>query len=129
MLNLNKDICDLARTLLSSTCTHTAAHIWLEKNRHSYVKAMSRCYQLCSEGESGNDINLMRSKLARLRMTVPGTFIWRFEPFASTKGYYLMGIHHSLDAVDSIITRFQKGYSYNDEFFVRSILERKKNEV
>lgn len=128
MLNRNKDICDLARTLMSSTCTHTAAHIWLEKNRFAYVKAMSYCYHICSEGESGNDINLMRDKLYRLRRTVPSKFIKRFELFHATKGYYIMGVHHALDVVESMITRFEKGYSYADEFFVRSILERVKNE-
>lgn len=120
-MNSTKEICDLARTLLGSICTHVAFHIKKEKYRHTYVRAVSRCYSLCSEKESGNDLVTMRSKLSTLRATLPKHLNKRW--FSSENGYYIMGVEHSMDALDSILTRFVKGYSSEDEVFVRNILE------
>jgi hypothetical protein len=38
----------------------------------------------------------------------------------------MFGIHEALEVVESIDVRFNKGYSYSDEFFVRSILDGRK---
>jgi hypothetical protein len=111
---------------MGSTCTHVAYHINKEKYRFSYVRAMSRCYNLCSEKESGNDLWLMKSKLVAMRAIAPKQLKKRW--FSSENGYYMMGVQHSIDVVDSILTRFVKGYSSEDEVFVRNILEGWKDE-
>lgn len=120
-INQNKDICGSLRTLMGSKCTWVASKITREKYRFTYVRAMSRCYYLCSERESGNDAKLMLQKLRNLRRTVPKHLKRRW--FSSENGYYLMGIEHAIATVESILTRFVNGYSSNDEVFVRNILE------
>ena len=124
MIN-SKEICDLARTLMGSTCTHVAYKIGKEKYRFAYVRAMSRCYSICSEKENGNNPFVMREKLANLSYTVPKHLKKRW--FNSENGYYLMGIQHALNALDSILVRFVKGYSSEDEVFVRNILGSRKD--
>lgn len=81
---------------------------------------------MCSEAENGNDLVAMRNKLAALRATMPKHLKKRW--FSAENGYYMMGIQHSISAVDSILTRFVRGYSSDDEVFVRNILEGYKDE-
>lgn len=107
--------------MIDSTCTYTALRISVEKNRFAYVKAVSRCLNLCAG--KGNDLNRMRQELQRVRRQAPRSFIPRLQVLGSVKGYYIMGIVHCLDVVDSIDKRFGKGHSHADEFFVRSLLE------
>lgn len=126
-MTISKEVCDLARTLMGSTCTHVASHIAKEKYRHAYVRAVARCYHMCSEAENGNDLVLMRNKLNTLRCTVPKHLKRRW--FGSENGYYIMGIQHSINIADSILTRFVRGYSSEDEVFVRNILEHGQKEL
>lgn len=127
-MNSNKQLCDLARILLDSTCTHVASSINSEKNRFSYVRAMSRCYNLCSENNNGSDLLRMIRALEKLKRTARRDLKLRRELFLSTKGYYMLAIHQSIEVLESIYARFDKGYSHNDEYFVRSILERMRHE-
>ena len=129
MLDQSKDIAELVRILISSTCTHSAHSIKNEKNRFAYVRAMSRCLNLCTSEPNRNNIGRMRAELLKLKKDMPKTFVRRFEILSCVKGYYMMGICHSLEVVESIHVRFEKGYSSADEFFVRSILGVKKYEV
>jgi hypothetical protein len=124
MIDHRKEMCNLLRTLLGSTCTHVASSISNETNRFAYVKAMSRCHYMCLERQSGNDIYAMKTAVEKLLREVPKDFQARVELFSSTKEYYTMGVAHSLDAVKSILVRFEKGYSHNDEWFVRNMLEK-----
>ncbi len=100
-----------------------ASGIRNQHNRFTYVRAMGRCLNLVKD--YGNDLVRAKRELEKLQRTLPKTFIRRFEILRSTKGYYMMGVHHSLEAVNSILIRFEQGYSHNDEFFVRNILEGK----
>ena len=120
MLTNHQEMADLILTLIDSTTTYSASRIGNTTNRHSYIKAMSRCRNICAQ--SGSDIWNMTFQLKRLNQSAPRTFIKRFEPFSSTKGYYMMGIHHCMSIVESINVRFEKGYHSDDEVFVRSIL-------
>ena len=128
MLSHNKDICALVRTLIESTCTYTASHIGNEKNRFAYVKAMSRCLSTCSEKANRNDISRMKKELLKIKVDSIKNLRWRFEIVSRTNQYYKLGIGQALDVIESIDRRFEKGYSYADEYFVRSILGDRKNE-
>jgi hypothetical protein len=68
----------------------------------------------------------MRRELVTLRRSAPKRFRKRW--FSHENGYYLMGVNHSIYVVDSIITRFVKGYSASDEVFIRNMLTGIKKE-
>lgn len=125
MLSQKKEIAELVRILIDSTCTYTALHISNEKNRFAYVRAMSRCLNICLEKPNRNDTEKMRRELVKLRRDAPKTLLKRYELFGRTNHYYMLGIQQSLEVVESIHVRFEKGYSWADEYFVRSILGRK----
>jgi hypothetical protein len=105
---------------------YTASHIQNEKNRFAYVRAMSRCLETCRVNKSS--IKRIRAELVKLRKDAPKTFMGRLELFSNTKKYYMLGIEHSLEVVESIGIRFDKGYSHADRWFIRSILGRSTNE-
>jgi hypothetical protein len=128
-MSQKKEIAEMVRILIDSTCTYSASNIYNERNRFAYVRAMSRCLNLCMSKPNKNDIGKMRVELLKLRREVPKTFTWRWEPFSDTKRYYMLGIYQSLEVVESIHVRFEKGYSWADEYFVRSILGVKRYEV
>jgi hypothetical protein len=122
VLSQNKEIAELVKILMDSTCTYAAMHIGNEKNRFAYVRAMSRCLNLCMGPACKGNTQRMQVELLKLRKEVPKTFVRRFEWFSNTKGYYMLGIHQALQVVESISVRFEKGYSSSDVFFMRSIL-------
>jgi hypothetical protein len=124
MLSEKKAAAELVKILLDSTCLYTALHIKNEKNRFAYVKGVSRCLNICSELSTKNDTQKMLKALYKYRREAPDKFTWRFEIFCNTKRYYMLGVHQSIAVVESINTRFEKGHSYADEYFVRSILGR-----
>lgn len=120
MSDYDKELERVTQILMGSACTWTASKIWHEANRFAYVKAMSRCAFECR----GKSLNDQRTILLKLRRNTPSTFTKRFEVFSNVKRYYMLGIEMSLEVVESMITRFEKGYSHADEYFVRNILER-----
>lgn len=122
------NLCELVRTLIDSTCTYIASNVDREGDRFAYVRAMSRCLNLCTDASCQNDVNKMKKELLKLRKDASKSLRKRFELFGNTNRYYMLGIQHSLEVVESIGTRFDKGYSHADEFFVRSILGRMKRE-
>jgi hypothetical protein len=63
----------------------------------------------------------MKGELESLNKSLPRAFSNKRELFSDTKGYYGLGVKHSLDIVNSMITRFEKGYAHNDEFFIKSV--------
>ena len=128
-MNHKKDIASLVFTLIDSTCTFTALHIDSEKSRFAYVRAMSRCLNLCSDEQNRNDIEKMRTALWKLRKEASKSLLKRYELFGRTNYHYMLGIQQSIEVVESIHIRFEKGHSWTDEHFVRSILGGKKHEV
>ena len=122
MLSQKKEIAELARILIDSTCTYGALHIHNEKNRFAYVRAMSRCLSICVDKTNRNDVSRMRTELLKIKKDAIKNLKPRWELFSNTNRYYMFGIGQALDAVESINTRFEKGYSHNDSYFVRSIL-------
>lgn len=123
MSDHNKEMERITQVLIGSACTWTASKIWHESNRFAYVKAMSRCSTECK----GKSVSDMRTILLKLQRDTPRTFVKRFELFSNVKRYYMLGIEMSLEIVESMNTRFEKGYSHADEYFVRNILEGRKN--
>jgi hypothetical protein len=83
--------------------------------------AMSRCYAICSEKRSNNDVYLMRRELIHLRTETPKYLKKRW--FNMENQYTMLAIHHAIEVVESILVRFVRGYSNEDETFVRNILE------
>ena len=128
MLSDKRESAELVRILINSTCTYMALHISNEKNRFAYVRAMSRCLNVCSERYNRNDTNRMRSEILKLKKDSLKNLTPRFEIFARTNRYYKLGIGQSLDIIESIQRRFENGGSYADEYFVKSILKGTKNE-
>jgi hypothetical protein len=122
-MNLKKEVADLARILINSTCAYTACHISNEKNRFAYVRAMSRCLAVCSEKQNRGDTMKMREELLKIAREASKTLKPRFELFSRSNRYYMLGVYQALNAVESINTRFEKGYSSADEWFVRQILD------
>jgi hypothetical protein len=82
---------------------------------------MSVCHSFCSGSESGQDIVVVRRKIRNLLACAPRQIRRRW--FTLEKGYYIMGLQHALNVVDSIMIRFVEGYSSQDEVFIRNILE------
>jgi len=123
MLSQHEEVCKLMRTLLNSTCVYSLSRIANVTNQYAYLKSMKRCYYICSENMNGNDLLRMETALLKLRRDTPKTFMRRIELFSNVKDHYMLGIDHSLDIVQSMIARFEKGYAHADEFFVRNILE------
>lgn len=117
---------DLARGLLVSTATHVAAHIDNHRNKLAYMRAATRCWQLCSDIESGINLDLMKYKLFALRYNVSVHFKKRW--FNREAEYYAMGIQHAIEVIDSIFVRFETGYSHSNELLHLSILEGTINE-
>ncbi len=122
---MKKDITNMVRILVDSTCTFMATRIYNEKNRFAYVRAMSRCLAICTDKAYRNDVSRMRTELLKIRRESLKSLRRRFEVFSSTNKYYMLGINQSIEIVGSIHTRFEKGYSCSDEYFVRSILGNK----
>jgi len=116
-----KDPCTALRILLGSTCTYTAGRIQDTRCRFAYAMAFSRCYSICSELRSGNDIYLMRQELIHLRTEAPKHFKKRW--FNRENEYTMLAIEHAIEVVESILLRFVRGYSNEDETFIRNILE------
>lgn len=120
MTNHDKDLEQLVNTLMGSACTWTASKIYNQANRFAYVRAVSRCAYECRD----KSVDDMKTALLKLRRNTPGTFMRRWELFSNVKRYYMLGIEMSLEVVESINVRFEKGHSHEDERFVRNILER-----
>lgn len=106
-----KDVAKLVRNLMESTCVYTSARIENEKDRSAYIKAMRRCYYICSEECNGNQLSRMLNDLTKLQNKALSTFIRRFEIFSDVKKHYMLGIHQSLDIVRCIGKRFITGHS------------------
>ena len=108
---------------MDSTCTYIALHIKNEKNRFAYVRAMSRCLNVCNDRLVRGDTARMKDELLKIKRDTVKNMLPRFEIFSSTNKYYRLGVGQSLDVIESIQRRFERGYSHADEFFVRSILK------
>lgn len=115
------DPCNALRILLGSTCTYTASRIMDTKCRFAYAMAFSRCYAICSEKRSNDDVYLMRQELIHLRTETPKYF--KKQWFSRENHYTILAINHAIEIVESILVRFVRGYSNEDESFVRNILE------
>lgn len=115
------DPCNALRILLGSTCTYTTSRIQDTRCRFAYAMAFSRCYSICSELRSGNDVYLMRQELIHLRTETPKFFKRRW--FNRENDYTMLAINHAIEVVESILLRFVRGYSNEDETFIRNILE------
>jgi hypothetical protein len=125
-MNSNAENAEVARALLVSTATYVARHVENPKNKLAYVRAASRCQELCSEVESGNDLSLMKHKLFALRYNVSAQF--KKSWFNRETEYYSLAIQHAIEAIDSISIRFVNGYSGKDELLFLNVLEGATNE-
>lgn len=112
--------------LLESTCIYVSRKIKNDTNREYYIKAMRRCYYVCSNESHGGDLYRARWEINRLIVEASYMCRTRLELFCDSKKYYMMGLNHALDAVNSAIIRFHEGFSYPDQFFADSIINRVK---
>src|ERR1035437_1927632 len=110
---------NLAQTLIYSTSKRIACSIANKKSRNSYLIAVDRCLRCLYDYKSAG-LHRVKRELELLIISTPKTFSIRFEVFSDTKGSYMLGIRHSLDVVNSIIIRFDTGYTSADEVFVKS---------
>ena len=115
-----KETCDLARTLLTSTATYVANHIHSRASRLAYARSISRCEQIFSEAESGNDLTVITHKLFALRHSMGGQLKKKW--FNRESEYYTIGVQHAIDVAESISIRFVNGYSGKDTLLDASIL-------
>lgn len=116
------DPCVSIRVLLGSTCTYTVAKISDTKCRFAYAMAMSRCYAICSEKRSKDDVYLMRQELIHLKSELPA-YLPKRSWFNRENYYTVLAVDHAIGVVESILVRFVRGYSNEDEALVRNILE------
>lgn len=117
-----KDVAHLVRTLMESTCVYVSKNISHEKDREAYIKAMRRCYYLCSTECSSDDVSAMLKAIEKLYKEAPATFIKRWELFSDTKRHYMLGVAHALDIVRTLNTKFITGSGHPDTIFIRNIL-------
>lgn len=120
-LKVQQNACISLRTLLGATCTYTASNIQDSRCRYAYAEIMGCCYALCSERKTGSDIFAMKQKLIELKLEMPKYFVKRW--FSRENHYAILAVNHALEAIDSIIVRFVKGYSSENETFLRNVME------
>lgn len=101
-----KDVANLIRILMQSTRAHVYSSIMNPKDREAYLKAMNRCYFLCSQTVTGDNPVLMLKNLQKMKKTLPQAFNQRFEIFSNVKKYYLLGVQQSIEIVLSMQDRF-----------------------
>jgi hypothetical protein len=123
MPNPNKELIKLIETLAESTRIHASSHIHGDKNRAAYIKAMKRCLNVCLDKQYKRNLDKVLNELEKLNLDTPKTLRERLELFSNTKQYYMMGITHTIDIVNSINVRFVRGYSHAPEFFARSVFK------
>ena len=124
MSDNRKEIIELVRALIDSTATYVAPRIDNDKNKFAYIRAMSRCYTICGSMQNADDLAATKFELLKvLHDFTTKCPKRRFEFFSNTRKYYMLGIEHSLDIVDSLTKRFDGHAPHSDVIFPRSILE------
>jgi hypothetical protein len=123
MRDSKREITELVRILIDSTCNYTAPRIQSEKNRFAYVRAVSRCLAVCGDPENKDDFNKMELELLKMLHVYVKNHPANFEFFSDTSKYYKMGIEHVLDIVECISKRFDgNNHLSTDKLQVRSVL-------
>jgi hypothetical protein len=97
---------ELLKTLLESTLVYVAKRIHSDKDKYAYIKAMSKCCLICSKGE---DIYAVRRELEYFSHDARKTL--KRSWLGGQNRHYFMAIEHAIEATDSIILRFVRGYS------------------
>jgi hypothetical protein len=118
------DVAELARGLMQSTCIFVSKRIPHTADSAAYIKAMRRCYYICSEEANGSNLQQMHKDLLKVRTEAHKQFCSRFELLSDVKKHYIMGVDHCIDIVRVIRLRFDTGHSYPDDIFIKNILGR-----
>jgi len=110
----------LVETLMVSTMKHVCTRIHNETNCIAYLRGFTDAATTCKQ--YGDDIDTMIVKVNEMHDSAPSRLIRRYELFADTNKYYIMGLAHALDVVNCLGARFKNGYRSDDEVFVRNLL-------
>lgn len=120
------DAISTVKILLNATAIYAIKRIQNKKDKNAYLKAVRYANHVINQHESLTDSLI---QLKDERANLPGKFMQRFEVISDVKHYYLLAIDHSIDAIESINTRFVIGGRDPDLIMIHNILENKDEDT
>ena len=121
----SRDTAEVVRVLMESTCIFVSDRIYYSVDREAYIHAMERCYLVCSEKISKDNLISMEQGLIKLRDEEPNwLFNFRAAPYGDVKKHNLMAINQCIDIVQSVRQRFDIDHFIPETIFVRKILRK-----